>query len=73
MDPDPVRSAEADLVALSDALTRPAPAECLVCFVDRMLTTFGCDGTFRWVRRWRPPRTRPWSTRRSPPASAATC
>jgi len=53
MDPDPVRSAEADLAALSDALTRPAPAECLLCFVDRMLTTFGCDGTFRWVRRWR--------------------
>ena len=53
MDTDPVSTSEADLVALSDALTRPRPGECLFCFVDRMLEGFGCDRTLRWVRRWR--------------------
>ena len=53
METDPVRTAEADLVALSDALTRPHPRECLFCFVDRMLVAFGCDCTLRWARRWR--------------------
>ena len=53
METDPARTAETDLVALSDALTRPRAAECLFCFVDRMLDEFGCDGTLRWVRRWR--------------------
>ena len=51
--PDPTRAAEAGLVALSDELTTPRPQECLFCFVDRMLTAFGCDNTLRWVRRWR--------------------
>jgi Protein of unknown function (DUF2695) len=53
METDPARTAEADLVALSDELTRPGRQECLFCFVDRMLTAFGCDCTLRWVRRWR--------------------
>jgi Protein of unknown function (DUF2695) len=53
MDPDPATAAETDLVALSEALTRPRPGECLLCFVDRMLQSFGCDVTLRWVRRWR--------------------
>ena len=53
METDPVRTAEADLVALSDALTRPGPRECLFCFVDRMLGAFGCDRSLRWVQRWR--------------------
>jgi hypothetical protein len=53
MESDPVRTAEADMVALSDALPRPRPQECLFCFVDRMLVAFGCDCTLRWVRRWR--------------------
>ncbi|MCW2509089.1 MAG: uncharacterized protein JWP68_2237 [Modestobacter sp.] len=53
METDPDRTAEADLVALSEALTRPRTAECLFCFVDRMLNAFGCDQTLRWVRRWR--------------------
>jgi hypothetical protein len=53
METDPASTTEADLVALSDTLTRPRPRECLFCFVDRMLTAFGCDCTLRWVRRWR--------------------
>jgi Protein of unknown function (DUF2695) len=53
METDPAQTAEADLVALSDELTRPGRQECLFCFVDRMLTAFGCDCTLRWVRRWR--------------------
>jgi len=53
METDPVRAAEADLITLSDTLTRPRPRECLLCFVDRMLQAFGCDQTLRWARRWR--------------------
>jgi hypothetical protein len=53
METDPVRTAETELIALSDELTRPGPGECLFCFVDRMLVAFGCDCTMRWVRRWR--------------------
>jgi hypothetical protein len=44
---------EADLIALSGALTEPAERECLRCFLLRMLNEFGCDGTHRWTIRWR--------------------
>ena len=53
METDPARTAEAELAALSEALTRPRPQECLFCFVDRMLEAFGCDRTLRWAQRWR--------------------
>src|SRR4051794_19687751 len=53
MEKDPVHAAEADRVALSEELTRPGPQECLLCFVDRMLRSSGCDGSLRWARRWR--------------------
>jgi hypothetical protein len=29
------------------------PGECVLCYVHRMLAAFGCDGTLRWVVRWR--------------------
>jgi hypothetical protein len=44
---------EADVAALSDALTRPEDGECVLCYVRRMLDAFGCDTTLRWARRWR--------------------
>ncbi len=44
---------EAELIALSGALTEPADRECLRCFLLRMINEFGCDGTHRWTIRWR--------------------
>ena len=31
----------------------PQVAECLVCFVDRMVGEFGCDGSLLWAVRFR--------------------
>ncbi|MQA32758.1 DUF2695 domain-containing protein [Modestobacter roseus] len=50
---DPLRAAEAHVAALADELTRPRAGECLLCYTARMLEEGGCDGTLRWVRRWR--------------------
>jgi hypothetical protein len=44
---------QAELLALSGALTEPAERECLRCFLLRMLNEFGCDGRHRWATRWR--------------------
>jgi hypothetical protein len=44
---------EAELIALAGTLTEPDDRECLRCFLLRMLTEFGCDGSHRWVNRWR--------------------
>ena len=44
---------ERHLAALQDSLTTPRTAECVFCFVDRMLDAFGCDTSLRWARRWR--------------------
>jgi hypothetical protein len=44
---------ETELVDLARRLTEPSTAECLRCFLLRMLTEFGCDGTYRWTIRWR--------------------
>jgi hypothetical protein len=30
----------------------PGGRECLRCYLTRMLTEFGCDGTHRWTLRW---------------------
>jgi hypothetical protein len=44
---------EADLAALARRLTEPGERECLRCFLVRMISEFGCDGTHRWTVRWR--------------------
>ena len=44
---------EQQLSDLSTTLTTPEPAECVLCYVQRMLGAFGCDCTLRWARRWR--------------------
>lgn len=38
---------------LSELLTTPGPGECLLCFVYRVSSNFGCDGTLRWAQGWR--------------------
>jgi hypothetical protein len=40
-------------VAAPDDLTTPDDGECVLCFASAMGRRFGCDGTLRWVRRWR--------------------
>jgi hypothetical protein len=44
---------EDELIALASVLTEPTDRECLRCFVLRMISEFGCDGTHRWAIRWR--------------------
>lgn len=44
---------ERELRALSEELTAPRPAECLLCYVLRMLGSFRCDGTRRWALHFR--------------------
>jgi len=50
---DMSRDVETELADLAERLTAPGRAECLRCFLLRMITEFGCDGTFRWTIRWR--------------------
>ena len=50
---DMSREVETELADLAERLTAPARAECLRCFLLRMITEFGCDGTHRWTVRWR--------------------
>lgn len=31
----------------------PGAEECLLCYLERVLSAAGCDGSLRWTRRWR--------------------
>ncbi len=42
-----------ELTDFAERLTAPGDAECLRCFLLRMINEFGCDGTYRWTIRWR--------------------
>jgi hypothetical protein len=44
---------ENELAELSRRLTDPGERECLRCYLVRMISEFGCDGTHRWTARWR--------------------
>ena len=44
---------EAELAELSRRLTEPGERECLRCYLLRMISEFGCDGTHRWTACWR--------------------
>src|SRR5258708_8706085 len=44
---------EAELAELSQRLTEPGERECLRCYLLRMISEFGCDGSHRWTVRWR--------------------
>jgi hypothetical protein len=48
---DTGRTVELALQELSEQLTAPRPAECLSCYLTRMLAEFGCAG-HRFTRRW---------------------
>jgi hypothetical protein len=44
---------ETELAELSQRLTEPGERECLRCYLVRMISEFGCDGSHRWTVRWR--------------------
>jgi hypothetical protein len=48
-----VDEAEEHVRGHAEELTRPGPAECLACYVARMIDTFGCDTSLRWALRFR--------------------
>lgn len=58
--------AEEHVRALSDQLTAAGADECLLCYLNRLIAKFGCDGTLRWSARWRQaqPRSMPALLRR---------
>ena len=47
------RAVESEIADLAERLTAPGRDECLRCYLLRMITEFGCDGTYRWTIRWR--------------------
>ncbi len=53
MSSDRAEAVENELAALSLHLTEPGERECLRCYLLRMISEFGCDGTHRWTIRWR--------------------
>jgi uncharacterized protein DUF2695 len=59
MDGEMARAVESEIADLADRLTAPGPDECLRCYLLRMITEFGCDGTYRWTIRWREVRAEP--------------
>jgi hypothetical protein len=44
---------EHELAEFAEQLTAPGMHECLRCYLLRLITEFGCDGTYRWTIRWR--------------------
>ncbi|HTP15931.1 MAG TPA: DUF2695 domain-containing protein [Streptosporangiaceae bacterium] len=53
MSSDRADAVENELAALAQHLTEPGERECLRCYLLRMISEFGCDGTHRWTIRWR--------------------
>ncbi len=53
MSSDRAEVVENELAELSRRLTAPGERECLRCYLQRMISEFGCDGTHRWTLRWR--------------------
>ncbi|HVB46310.1 MAG TPA: DUF2695 domain-containing protein [Streptosporangiaceae bacterium] len=50
---DMMQAVEHELAELAERLTVPGERECLRCYLLRLITEFGCDGTYRWTVRWR--------------------
>lgn len=48
-----IRDAEEYLALVVDEVLAPHPAECVLCYVVRMLDEHGCDNTLRWTSRFR--------------------
>lgn len=53
MDIDVDQVAESFVGSLSESLTAPGDRECLLCYVTRMVSEFGCDNHLRWAGHWR--------------------
>jgi len=54
MEPNQIEIEAEGLVRdLSNELFTPQPRECLLCFVDRQVSEFGCDGTHRFAAHFR--------------------
>ncbi len=51
-DQDAAVAAEEHVRQVSDELTTPRAQECLLCYLQRMVHQFNCDGTLRWSQRW---------------------
>lgn len=51
-DQDASTLAEEHVREVSEQLTKPRRPECLLCYLNRMVHKFGCDGTLRWSKRW---------------------
>jgi hypothetical protein len=49
----PVTEAEELVRSLANTLTAPQSAECLPCYLDRVLRIAPCDGTLRLAKRYR--------------------
>ena len=47
------QAVESEIADLAEQLTAPRRDECLRCYLLRLITEFGCDGTYRWTIRWR--------------------
>lgn len=53
MNTTPATEAEELVRTLAQTLTAPRSAECLPCYVDRVLRVAPCDGTLRLAKRYR--------------------
>jgi hypothetical protein len=53
MNIDVDQAAETFVGQLSEAMTAPRDRECLLCYVTRMVSEFGCDNHLRWALHWR--------------------
>jgi len=49
----PVQEAESVLAEVSSGLLGPRPGECVLCYVYRMITEFGCDCRLRFAMHYR--------------------
>src|SRR5262249_17477561 len=50
---DDLSAVATELADIEQRLTAPRLSECLRCYLLRMITEFGCDGTYRWTICWR--------------------
>lgn len=53
MDTDALTAAETLIRAADESLTAPHDRECLLCYLERMVTEFGCVDGLRWAEHWR--------------------
>ncbi|HEX6235477.1 MAG TPA: DUF2695 domain-containing protein [Jiangellaceae bacterium] len=47
-----LRSVTPNRARSTAASERPSPGECLRCYIQRLVTSHGCDTSLRFTRRW---------------------